>query len=328
MADALTVDGVNVEVKVINSKQPSIKPFFRPVESVESLPPCFKSVDRPLMPGASVCDCEATACSSTGPFIDMDTGEVVWVTAAHCSKFIETCSGDGDSVLNRPFSQPSPFDGGSCPSDVIGYSYKATPNFWDPNTQNATTDTIAIKLNPGITVTNYVCGSREALGKDVYLNGNYRVPRINDVICHAGRTTGVKCGVVTAINVTALVNYGCFSRVLENLIASSPILQPGDSGSVAFDPNTGDFLGEGFAGSDNVSLFINPYEIVKVLHLVPWAPPSPSPSPSPTPTPTPTPSPTPSPSPSPSLGWRRLIKWINKLVNKLIKWLLWLNETT
>jgi hypothetical protein len=179
-------------------------------------------------------------------------------------------------------------DGGII-GDEIGKVYKATPNFWQP--VDTTTDTVAIKLNQGIQVSNYICGSREYFGHEVYLNGKYRTPDVGETICHSGRTTGIQCGAVQAIHASILVNYNCFTRTVNDVIITTPILQPGDSGSVGFSED-GTFLGQGFAGSDELSAFIDPNEIANVLHLVPYGgQPTPTPSPSPSPTPPPPPIP-------------------------------------
>ena len=269
VASTYSIGDEAVSVRVVESPMPSILPNFRKAaKPLEGLPSCFTAVDRPLQAGASVCDCSLDgACSSTGPFIDLDTGEVVWVTCAHCTLFSQNCDGE-QSVIGRPMSQPSPGDGGQCPMTLIGTVYKATPNFWA--NQPATTDTVAIRLLPGISVSTKICGTDSLPNGPVYLSGRYRVPNVNDTICKAGRTTGVQCGTVQSIHASAMVDYGCFVRQVDDVIITTKILEAGDSGSIGFDPNTGDFLGQGFAGSDQVSLFISPEQIYKVLHLVPY----------------------------------------------------------
>ena len=318
VANTYSIGEKQFKVKVVEAKMLSILPsksksnakksafsrlmsFFRKackgVKAQLDLPKCFKSKDRPLLPGASVGDCGVLgACSSTGPFIDRDTGEIVWVTCAHCTKFVETCL-DGNNVMDRPMCQPAPLDGGIL-GDEIGKVYKVTPNFWQP--VDETTDTVAIKLNQGIQVSNYICGSKEHFGHEVSLNGEYRTPDVGETICHSGRTTGIQCGTVQSIHASILVNYDCFTRTVNDVIITSPIIEPGDSGSVGFNED-GTFLGQGFAGSEELSAFIDPNEIANVLHLVPYGgQPTPTPTPSPSPTPLPTPSPSPSPSPSPT----------------------------
>ena len=300
--------GKVVRVKVIKAKIPSALPYYRPSiwrrikQKLRRFfgpkqTSCFTSKVRPLEAGTSVCDCALTACSSTGPFIDLDTGQVAWVTAAHCTKWIATCQ-DGSNVIGRPFCQPGPYDGGTYPSDWIGNSYKATPNFWQ--SVPISTDTIAIKLNEGVQVSTYICGTKEYFGKPIYLNGKYRTPNPGEQICKSGRTTYVQCGTVQSVHTTVIVNYNCFIRNVNDVIITTPILQPGDSGSVGF-ATDGTFLGLGFAGSDELSAFIDPNEIANTLHLVPYggAPPSPTPTPTPTPSPSPTPTPTPTPTPPP-----------------------------
>lgn len=55
--------------------------------------------------------------------------------------------------------------------------------------------------------------------------------RVGQSVCHAGRTSGLHCGTVTALNAT--INYGG-GYVVYGLIQTNACVEPGDSGGPAF----------------------------------------------------------------------------------------------
>lgn len=229
---------------------------------------CHRSRCRPLQAGTSICDCELTACSSTGPFVD-SAGQLYWVTNAHCTKATATCN-RGD-LLNRPMTQPAPYDGGRCPNDEIGKTVKASDIFRD-----GYTDTALIPIDPSMADTLIH-------GTNIRLNGKFREPQVGETVIKSGRTTGVQKGTVLSVRTTVRVDYGCLIRTVYNTIVTTKILEPGDSGSVVVTQD-GTFVGQGFAGSPSVSVLVSPEEIYREFGIVPW-----SGEPQPTPTPTPPP---------------------------------------
>ncbi|MEW2265150.1 S1 family peptidase [Streptomyces sp. NPDC047853] len=72
-------------------------------------------------------------------------------------------------------------------------------------------------------------------------------PVVGQSVCHVGRTTGLRCGTVQAVNLT--VNYGGGS--VSGLFRSSACSEPGDVGGPAFSGTTA--LGVIVAGSGNCS---------------------------------------------------------------------------
>jgi hypothetical protein len=158
---------------------------------------------------------------------------------------------------NRSVSQPGPYDGGKCPDDVIGVAVKASDLFSD-----GYTDTALIEMQSGIGYTATLHAT------SIAFNGSYRLPNVGEKITKSGRTTGVKTGDVISIRTDVNVDYGCRYRVVKDTIVTTPILEPGDSGSpgVAGD---GTFLGQGFAGSLFMSVFINPENIYREFVVKP-----------------------------------------------------------
>jgi streptogrisin B len=72
-------------------------------------------------------------------------------------------------------------------------------------------------------------------------------PRVGQSVCHVGRVGGLRCGTVTAINVT--VSYG--GGTVYGLFRSNACLEPGDTGGPAFSGTTA--LGLLVGGSGNCS---------------------------------------------------------------------------
>jgi hypothetical protein len=259
----VNVGGKPVWTDIVQGPEPSIlmmdlwsrKYGYTPLQKVEAMQECscHRSRCRPVSPGLSVADCETTACTSTGPFTD--GSKIYWVTNAHCLKGIKTCN--PNDMDNRPVSQPGPYDGGKCPDDVIGVAVKASDLFSD-----GYTDTALIEMQSSI-------GYTAALhATSIAFNGSYRLPNVGEKITKSGRSTGVKTGDVISIRTDVNVDYGCRYRTVKDTIVTTPILEPGDSGSpgVAED---GTFLGQGFAGSLFMSVFINPENIYREFGVKP-----------------------------------------------------------
>ncbi|MCG3042281.1 S1 family peptidase [Streptomyces sp. S1A] len=70
-------------------------------------------------------------------------------------------------------------------------------------------------------------------------------PRVGQSVCHMGRVGGLRCGTVTAVNVT--VNYG--GGAVHGLFRSNACSEPGDAGGPAFSGTTA--LGVIVGGSGN-----------------------------------------------------------------------------
>ncbi|MBP1448828.1 MAG: hypothetical protein JZD41_02260 [Thermoproteus sp.] len=218
---------------------------------------CHQSKCRPVRPGLSICDCALTACSLTGVFQD-SSGNVYLMTNAHCTRFMCTC--DRNHICcNRPFVQPGPCDDGICTRDLVGYNVKATDL-----TTSGPTDTTLITPAQGLTYTNLIHGAGITLQ-----GGKYRVPNPGEQIMKSGRTTGVTSGTVQSIHTDMDINYGCLIRTVRDLIITTYMADPGDSGSVGFDKD-GVWVGQLFAGSYLLTAFISPENIIKEFDVLPY----------------------------------------------------------
>jgi hypothetical protein len=90
-------------------------------------------------------------------------------------------------------------------------------------------------------------------------NNTVVAPYLGQAVCKSGRTSGVTCGKVTAINLTVSVNYGqsCGVGLFTNAIMYSPtapytvMSQPGDSGSPVVEAGTNAAVALNFAGTNS-----------------------------------------------------------------------------
>jgi len=259
---AVNVGGRDIWTDVVEGPMPSILAFdlwiarygYKPRAGAAMAGECTCNTSRcrPIEPGLSVADCEATACTSTGAFTD--GSKIYWLTNAHCFKAIRTCR--EEDLIYRPVSQPGPYDGGRCPEDVIGTSVRASNIF-----KEGYTDTALIDIgNTPYTSTLH--------GTAISFNGKYRTPDTGEDMIKSGRTTGVRIGKVVSIHTDVYVDYGCVHRLVRDTIVTQPILEPGDSGSPAV-LRDGTFAGQGFAGSPFASIFIDPQNIYREFGVTP-----------------------------------------------------------
>jgi len=213
---------------------------------------CNKSRCRPVEGGVSMCDCELTACTATGWFVDKE-GNFWLLTNAHCTKAIKTCN--PADLTGRPMCQPSPMDGGNPQTDVVGTVEKASDIF-----KSGYTDTALIK--PSVTdPTPIVHGVGVVKG--------WRLPQVGETVVKSGRTTGVTECQVQGLHGIVLVNYGCRLRLVKDVIITMACSEPGDSGSPVLSKD-GYFVGQLFAGSPSMTILISPERIVREFGVEPY----------------------------------------------------------
>ncbi|MEU1753066.1 ricin-type beta-trefoil lectin domain protein [Micromonospora matsumotoense] len=136
-----------------------------------------------------------------------------FVTAGHCGGAGSTTSGSG--VAQGTF-RGSSFPGNDYAWVQTNSSWVATPTV---NTYNGGTTAVA--------------GSAEAA--------------VGSAVCRSGRTTGWRCGTITARDVT--VNYS--GSLVYGLVASSACAQPGDSGGAFISGNQAQGVTSGAGGDCN-----------------------------------------------------------------------------
>jgi S1-C subfamily serine protease len=98
-----------------------------------------------------------------------------------------------------------------------------------------------------------------------YVNGVVN-PQLDMRVQKSGRTTGYTRGRILGINATVVVGYSNGPARFVGQIMTTPMLQPGDSGSLLLDMNN-NAVGLCFAGSDQAS-FANPImAVLNALHI-------------------------------------------------------------
>jgi len=212
---------------------------------------CNRSKCRPVESGVSMCDCELTACTATGWFVDGE-GNFWLVTNAHCTKAVKTCN--PADLTNRPVCQPSPMDGG-VNGDRVGVVVKASDIF-----KSGYTDTALIRPDV-VDPTPVVHGVGAVKG--------WRMPQVGETVVKSGRTTGVTECQVLGVHGVVLVNYGCRLRLVKDVIIATACSEPGDSGSPVLSKD-GYFVGQLFAGSPSMTIFISPERIVQEFGVEPY----------------------------------------------------------
>lgn len=161
----------------------------------------------------------------------------------------------GDAIL-----QPGAYDGGANPADKIGtlaafvpivFNDQAHPNHIDcalclPDDSNDLLDEI---LELGDTT-----GSKEAA--------------VGMSVVKSGRTTGITTGTITEFSGLVEIGYGTAGNAFfDDLIATGPMLQGGDSGSCLLDSSDFKAVGLCFAASSFISLACRMTEVVAALGI-------------------------------------------------------------
>lgn len=158
---------------------------------------------------------------------------------------------DGRAQRGDPILQPGPYDGGTDPADRIAVLDRFLP-LRGGGAENEADAALGALLSPGDAVPElFGLGPVAGVGE----------ARMGMPVQFSGRTSGLRKGAVVALEVTVDVGMatGVTARFV-NQVATTPIAQPGDSGSLVVDASRR-AVGLLFAGSAQISL-ANPIEAV------------------------------------------------------------------
>lgn len=164
----------------------------------------------------------------------------------------------GDSIL-----QPGSSDGGKSPEDSVAKLSRFVPIEFIDSTDDSTDDPV-----------NYVDaaiaeGSLTTINSRVYRIGNVKrigPAKVGSRVQKSGRTTNYTKGDVTHIDVDLKVNFPGRVAYFEKQILTTPMSEPGDSGSLLFDANN-NAIGLLFAGSDQVTVYNHIDLVCKYLKI-------------------------------------------------------------
>lgn len=264
------------------------------VGKIRVAPPAVTQLDRtdkwrPAPPGVSIGHYKITAGTFGAAVREKVTGNLLMLSNNH------VVANSNDAKLEDMILQPGPYDGGTA-GDVIGRlhrfveidfgqmgngdcplaeSYVAVGNALarlfrsshivkslrvNPQAVNVVDaglvkpDTVA-DIDPNILEIGVPSGTTEA--------------ELGMTVMKSGRTTGLTTGKVNLINVTVTVDYGGGrSATFENQVATGPMSQGGDSGSLLVTEDNG-LLAVGllYAGSNQATIF-NPIKEVFTALMV------------------------------------------------------------
>ncbi len=222
---------------------------------------------RPLVIGPSAMGVweGSTACSMGGLAINKKEGEPEFVGILannHCAAH------ENKATKGTAYIQPSPYDGGSMPDDLVGRLWRYVPiifngyvcpfrNFakklWrvvvPTQTMDNKVDIAFVKLEDDIPYNNEVHTVGPMLGKKEAIEGE-RVEKF-------GRTTGLTTdGLIIDTDWTGRVRYSRGTVIFTDcyLISGNKFSQGGDSSSLTYTKEDRMYIGNLFAGSDTTSV--------------------------------------------------------------------------
>lgn len=288
--DGVPTDVIEIgEVKMLGAAGPTLTTGSRRGDG-GTRPDCPEDVDRmacirPAPAGVSIGHLSVTAGTFGAVVYDRATGEPFILSNNHVVAN-QSDGSDERAEIGDPILQPGPYDGGTIEHDLIGHLARfvpVRPLFVLPPCSIART--VETVLNTALRIIHPAYQARllrrsdhdnlvdAALVKPVNgrsiescIVGLGRVRGVTEAeigmkVSKSGRSSGVTGGEVTALDATLNVGLGdgAIAR-FANQIVTSPMAQPGDSGSLVVDERLR-AVGLLFAGSEQATL-CNPIQAV------------------------------------------------------------------
>ncbi|KEI01228.1 hypothetical protein [Clostridium botulinum] len=223
--------------------------LYYPKNNFSSMNNPFTKRVRPTPGGYAIGPASNVLFGSLGCIVKDDMGKHYLFSSAH------VLTADYTVPLGTEIIQPSyPFHG-HAPNDTIGTLYKYIPlNFTGANFADA-----------GIALVSDL----SKVSNKVALIGDIKgvsLPVLRLSVKKTGYKTGLTKGTIKSIGVTRLYSYEHGAVLFKNLILTSNMSNPGDSGSILFD-NSNKAIGILFGGDAQNSIF-NPISIaLDLLHV-------------------------------------------------------------
>lgn len=221
---------------------------------------------RPAPPGVSIGHYRVTAGTFGAVVYDEDTGRPLILSNNHVLANI-TDGRDERAQLGDPIYQPGTYDAGTS-YDTIGHLLRFAPVYrigrrppgTDPGEAqfNLVDAALAEPISPDV-ITPSILGLGEIRG--------VAMPQVGQRLWKSGRTTGITEGRIRAVAATLNVSMGeVGTAVFDDQIVTSPMAEPGDSGSVGFTED-GRIVGLLFAGSSEATLFNTVANVGHILRV-------------------------------------------------------------
>lgn len=223
---------------------------------------------RPAPPGVSIGHYRVTAGTFGAVVYDEDTGRPLILSNNHVLANI-TDGRDGRAQLGDPVYQPGTYDAGAA-DDTIGHLLRFAPVYRAHRLPageetdsagpglNRVDAALAEPISPDV-ISPYVMGLGEIRGT--------AAPQVGARVWKSGRTSGVTEGRIRAVAATLNVSMGeAGTSLFEDQIVTSPMAEPGDSGSVGLTEDRR-IVGLLFAGSPLATLFNTVENVSRVLRV-------------------------------------------------------------
>lgn len=219
------------------------------IEIGHLVPKYNRDVFRPILGGVSVANANVNAIGTlSGVFRDTTDNLPVILSNNH------VIANENEATLGEDIEQPSPFDAGG--GGVVGTLKRFITIGEEDNHVDGGLATIDIGGDFDIAVTN-IGLTRKVVTSD---------PPVNKLVRKSGRTSEYTFGIVVSTNVNVVVTYDFGDAEFTNQIATTCMLQPGDSGSLLFSLKN-ELLGLGFAGSQEFSVFNRIEDVFNELEI-------------------------------------------------------------
>lgn len=245
---------------------------------------------RPACPGSSLGHYRVSAGTFGAVVVDNRTGKPLILSNNHVVANISN-GRDGRANYGDPVYQPGVYDGGSS-IDIIGKLERFVPIYrlddsnanWLARGLERMANGLLRFLDPSLTMrlirsrdnTNVVDAAvvslleRESLCSKIIGIGEVKgvvSPRAGMAVKKSGRTTGVTRGTVRAVNATLQVMLGDVGvGLFTNQIVTTPMGEPGDSGSLVLDMNNR-AVGLLSAGSSQATVLNNIEDVMNLLDI-------------------------------------------------------------
>jgi len=207
---------------------------------------------RPCPGGISCGAPQITAGTLASRAIDRKTGETLGLSNAHVLYSpwgTNLGAPKGNSVL-----QPGKYDGGTDPLDKIGELER-----WIP-----------VKLEPEENLIDAAVFKSSLLSKEIIDIGEIESPEPPATgmnVVKSGRTSALTYGKLYDVNATVKVSGDGDCLFKDQIIVDSPLLSPGDSGSLVLNADTLRTVGLGFAGSEKMSVVNKASHVESLLDI-------------------------------------------------------------
>ncbi len=205
---------------------------------------------RPAPGGVSIGAPQITAGTLASRAIDKKTGGMLGLSNAHVL-FSPWGTSPGGGKGN-PVLQPGKHDGGI--EDGFGELER-----WIP-----------VKLEPEENLIDAAVFKSELLSEEIVDIGEIEspvAPAVGMNVVKSGRTSALTYGKIYDVNATVKVSGDGDALFKDQIIVNSPLLSPGDSGSLVLNADSLRTVGLGFAGSESMSVINKASNVERLLDI-------------------------------------------------------------